>query len=197
MGPRWVVEETEVWNDQKRTPTISSEPRANTPPMQIAGSSVQSEQMCEQCGSAALRALSLIHEMGTSSVALMSDSLGLGVDAGGMGLGAAVTQTRGRTQTALAARTAPPTRQVARWRAPQLIVVVSGVCALVAAGQVPGFGLFLFLCGVGFAGWVALREHRRVGEYNRTEYRRRLETWRGSALCLVCGHVQVLRRTNA
>lgn len=165
--------------------------------MQIAGSSVQSEQVCEQCGSAALRALSLIHEMGTSRVAMMGDSLGLGVDAGGMGVGGAVTQTRGLTQTALAERTAPPSARAARWRGPQLIVIVTGIFALVAAGQVPGLGLFLLLCGIGLAAWVALREHRRAREYNRTEYRRRLEKWRGSALCLVCGHIQALRRSNA
>lgn len=148
---------------------------------------------CERCGSTTLQALSLVHQLGTATLALRSETIGVGLDtAGDIGMGGGVTQTHGVTQTILAARATPPSPASERWERTETVAIVTVIFTLVCWNQLRWFADLLLIAGTSVAGWVAFREIRRVDTYNLTQYPDLLRRWRTSALCLVCGHVQQL-----
>ena len=157
------------------------------------GSTSHDVPRCERCGSTRVQTLSLVHQLGTATLALSSETVGLGFGASGdAGVGGAVTRSHGMTQTVLSARVAPPSPATERWGGTATIAIITAIFALIARSDLPWFGNLLLITGGLFTGWVAFREYRRVVEYNLTEYPKLLKQWRASALCLVCGHTQRL-----
>lgn len=159
----------------------------------VVGRASHDVPRCERCGSTTLQAFPLVYQRGSATLALRSDTIGVGMDTSDdVGVGGAVTQAHGMSQTMLSAHAAPPSPATARWGGVKAVAVVTVIFALMSWNQLRVFADFLLLAGASIAGWLALREHRRVAAYNRIEYPALVKRWRASALCLVCGHTQRL-----
>jgi len=140
---------------------------------------------CPQCKSTNVQRASLIFKQGTSSIQLMSTSLGLGAGGGHLAVGGAETATSGRQQSLLAQQLAPPKKKDQ----------AGGGCLLTIGAALLIFGFLggehvmipLLVIGVPLAvgGFWAMQ---RASAFNKDEYPRRVATWERSFLCLRCGH---------
>lgn len=143
--------------------------------------------VCSQCGSPDIQKLSLVYENGLSHISQVTNTAGsiMGVGmARGLGVGAGVTASRGRTSgtqiTHTALRAAPPQPKksfAAFW------MVVCGLAAIIVfanGGYAVGLVLSLFAVGAGMT-------LRKVKAYNDNEYPRLFAYWNGCYLCLRCG----------
>ena len=141
--------------------------------------------VCPECKATNVQRLSLVFKQGTSSIQLMSTSLGLGVGGGQLGIGGATTATAGSQQSLLAQQMAPPKKK------DQAL----GGCVLVVGAVLLTFGFLagerviipLIIIGVPVvvAGFWAMQ---RADSFNKKEYPLRVATWERSFLCLRCGH---------
>jgi hypothetical protein len=144
---------------------------------------------CPDCASSNTQRVPLVYESGTSTINTTTKTGAAGIFGTATGSGvAAVSNTTGTSQTATAARVAPP-------------VPASQTAAMVmmALGAFFGLGMFVqpgfldkIVAVVVFAApllYFGYGKYKKADEYNRTVYRSLRAQWEGSWLCHRCGHI--------
>jgi hypothetical protein len=138
------------------------------------------ELSCPKCRSGEVRRLSLVFREGLSHVDTSTRTVGIGIGAGRLGVGAAQGATTGTHQTVLSREAAPPQRKGVS--GPIFAAIISGLFVLVGLADFSGFTV---LCCIVCAGsiWLARISMR----FNRDEFPRLLQAWENSFLCTRCG----------
>lgn len=145
---------------------------------------------CPACGSDLWKALSLVHSEGIQSIESTTNSSGVGIGVGsggiGLGLGKSTGQTSGSMQTMLSSKAAPP---VEPWNSYNFSAGFLGVLAIIFF--LPGW-LFARALGFVFGGLavifllIGIIKDREIQE-GKIRYKRDLEVWKSSRVCLRCG----------
>ena len=79
---------------------------------------------CPTCESDNTQRLEVAYQFGTQDISTQSNTAGVGLGMrGGLGIGGAVTSTKGQSQSILAQNAAPPARKSYKW---PLIIFLSG-----------------------------------------------------------------------
>lgn len=141
---------------------------------------------CEECGGGDMQRLQVAHEMGTQDVTLSGPQAGVVALGGDVGVEAGMQSLSGTSQTAFAAKAAPPRPQSSTGG---VVAIVIGV-ALFLTGLLTWSLMSLILVPIGLVvgglgGLVVAAETLS----NRTEYPALLKQWQESWVCLKCGHI--------
>lgn len=144
---------------------------------------------CPSCSAQNVQRVPLVHEQGTTVVNATTKTVG-GVF--GSGVGAAVSQTSGVSQTALAAKAAPP--QPASYARGFVLIALGLVFALgVFNNEMPvgarALSVVMFAAPLLYFGY---RSYQKAENYNRTTHRDLRSEWEASWYCYSCGHVFVV-----
>ena len=130
---------------------------------------------CSRCGSDNTQRLEVIFDGGTQNIDTSSKTAGAGFG-GALGLGGAVTKTKGTSQTALAQKAAPPAKRPLLWA---IIGFVLGFLFLSNGAIVVGLVL---LAITGFLGYKAY-------QYNSEKWPGLYRHWEDCWMCQKCGNV--------
>ena len=136
---------------------------------------------CPKCSSDNVQALHLVYESGVSHMHGESSTSGIGLDAGGLGVGVASSRSTGVQKSALAERHAPPEKKSFNEEAVAVVLLLVIVVVAIASSA-----WVWALVGLG-SGVVFVLLIRRDMRFNREEYPLLLEQWRRSFLCFRCG----------
>lgn len=130
---------------------------------------------CSKCGSDNTQRLEVIFDGGTQNIDTSSKTAGAGFG-GALGLGGAVTKTKGTSQTALAQKAAPPAKRPLQW---VIIGFLLGFLLLGNGAIVVGVAL---LAITGFLGYKAY-------QYNSQEWPGLYKHWKDCWMCHKCGDI--------
>ena len=132
---------------------------------------------CPVCNGNNWKAASLVYQEGLTTVDTSTNSLGLGLGGGHLGLGVARGKTKGVHQTELSKRAAPPSEN--SWR----VAFLMGAIVTAILGLFASFWWFitcLFIAGV-FATWTSGAEARA----------KEVEFYNNKRVCQQCGHIYI------
>ena len=142
---------------------------------------------CNKCKSSNVQKYQVIHEQGTSSINLDSNTAGGGVGFGGGlrgALGVARTGTSGKTQTIIAEKTKPPGNDMYTASGGLLVFFVFiAIILYVILKDVDPYRISVWLCviiGVYFVSKVLNRDQE--------EYERQYKEWQNKWYCNKCGN---------
>jgi hypothetical protein len=137
------------------------------------------------CGSADTQRFQVIYEGGTQQIDTRSRTGGIGFGIGGLGIGAAKTQTKGTQQSISGKRAAPPERK--RMTLKTVMFCLLGITAATAsfmdASDAVGMGVFY----LGVIALIAYGVH--IWKWNREVWPAIYQTWQRTWACTRCGCV--------
>ncbi len=138
--------------------------------------------ICEKCNSIDVQRLSVIYQNGTHHINTKSTSTGIGVGLGGdIGIGVADTNTRGYTQSLLAQRVAPPSKNISSLY--QLAFIIGGILVLFWRDLDWKLILGIIILLFGF------KVYKTTKNYNKKIYPKKYNEWLNSWHCNKCGNI--------
>jgi hypothetical protein len=140
--------------------------------------------ICKNCDSENTQKLSLIYESGTNNISTNSKTVGVGFGGGAIGIGSALTNTSGTSQSILAQKVSPPKKNSYLLAVFVMIIGALFLCNLHELNiKETVFGLMgIFLLGFG------IKIFRVNYRYNSSTFSKKHLEWTKTWHCNKCGN---------